>query len=60
MDPWKALVIHWDPDTPPNWPQRISPWEVRPSLSRLICQTYSHDLIMACEQPSQLTITEKT
>ncbi len=28
MDPWKALVIKWDEDTPPNWPQRISPWEV--------------------------------
>lgn len=29
MDPWKALVIRWDPDTTPNWPQFVSPWEVR-------------------------------
>lgn len=37
MDPWKALVIKWDEETPPNWPQRISPWEVRsPLLAMLV------------------------
>lgn len=28
MDPWRALVISWDQDTPHNWPGRVSPWEV--------------------------------
>jgi hypothetical protein len=33
LDPWKALVVLWDPDAPPGWPQRVSPWEVWESLS---------------------------
>lgn len=42
MDPWKALVIKWDDDTPQNWPQRISPWEVRfPPLVILVPCTHS-------------------
>ena len=40
MDPWKALVIHWDDDTPPNWPNRISPWEVRCLVTPLLAACF--------------------
>ena len=49
MDPWKALVIKWDNDTPQNWPQRISPWEVRfPPLSSW-CPVHTPALEIAAE-----------
>ena len=28
LDPWKALLVRWDPGTPSQWPVRVSPWEV--------------------------------
>lgn len=27
-DPWNALEIMWDSDTPPGWPKLICPWQV--------------------------------
>lgn len=27
-DPWNALDIMWDSDTPPGWPKLICPWQV--------------------------------
>jgi hypothetical protein len=29
-DPWKALSVRWDYGSPPSWPPKVSPWEVRP------------------------------
>ena len=28
IDPWNALEIMWDSDTPPGWPKLICPWQV--------------------------------
>ena len=30
FDPWNALEIMWDSDTPPGWPKLICPWQVTP------------------------------
>lgn len=30
FDPWNALEIMWDSDTPPGWPKLICPWQVDP------------------------------
>ena len=27
-DPWNALEVLWDSDTPPGWPRLICPWQV--------------------------------
>ncbi|DBA80727.1 hypothetical protein WJX77_005653 [Trebouxia sp. C0004] len=27
-DPWNALDVLWDPDTPPGWPKMVCPWQV--------------------------------
>ena len=28
-DPWNALDVVWDSDTPPAWPKLVCPWQVR-------------------------------
>lgn len=28
-DPWEAVEVLWDPDTPHGWPTRTAPWQVR-------------------------------
>ena len=28
-DPWNALDVAWDSDTPPAWPKLVCPWQVR-------------------------------
>ncbi|KAL0046805.1 hypothetical protein WJX82_010406 [Trebouxia sp. C0006] len=27
-DPWNALDVSWDSDTPPGWPKMVCPWQV--------------------------------
>ena len=35
QDPWNALDVQWDSDTPPGWPRLVCPWQVRVALSPL-------------------------
>ena len=36
-DPWNALDVMWDSDTPPAWPKLVCPWQVGlPSLLLLL------------------------
>ena len=44
FDPWNALEIMWDSDTPPGWPKLICPWQVTPlAFSQGSHRTMHHD-----------------
>ena len=34
-DPWNALDVAWDSDTPPAWPKLVCPWQVNPKYYTL-------------------------
>ena len=34
-DPWNALDVAWDSDTPPAWPKLVCPWQVNPEYCTL-------------------------
>jgi hypothetical protein len=48
MDPWRALVISWDQDTPHNWPARVSPWEARTSALPLAAANVHNAWCLSC------------
>ena len=60
IDPWNALEIMWDSDTPPGWPKLICPWQVGAlstscALTLLQCQSSAVCCQYCCTALCKLT-----